>query len=46
VTIEPIQVSRKMRVRELARMLGDSTAQSALVHAEELLGPRRLPSRG
>jgi len=46
VTIEPIQASRKMRVRELARMLGDSTAQSALVHAEELLGPRRLPSRG
>ena len=38
VTIEPIQGSRKARVSELARMLGDSKAKSALAHAEELLG--------
>ena len=38
VTIEPIQLSRKARVSELARMLGDSKAKSALAHAEELLG--------
>ena len=38
VTIEPIQASRKARVSELARMLGDRTAKSALAHAEELLG--------
>ena len=38
VTIEPIQESRKARVTELARMLGDSKAKSALAHAEELLG--------
>jgi DNA repair protein RecN (Recombination protein N) len=38
VTIEPIQASRKARVTELARMLGDSKAKSALAHAEELLG--------
>jgi DNA repair protein RecN (Recombination protein N) len=38
VTIEPIQASRKTRVTELARMLGDSKAKSALAHAEELLG--------
>ncbi|MEO6874007.1 MAG: AAA family ATPase [Opitutaceae bacterium] len=38
VTIEPIQSSRKARVSELARMLGDSKAKSALAHAEELLG--------
>jgi len=38
VTIEPIQASRKARVGELARMLGDSKAKSALAHAEELLG--------
>ncbi|MBS0664353.1 MAG: DNA repair protein RecN [Verrucomicrobia bacterium] len=38
VTIEPIQASRKARVTELARMLGDSKARSALAHAEELLG--------
>jgi DNA repair protein RecN (Recombination protein N) len=37
VTIEPIQASRKVRVTELARMLGDSKAKSALAHAEELL---------
>ena len=37
VTIAPIQASRKARVSELARMLGDSKAKSALAHAEELL---------
>jgi DNA repair protein RecN (Recombination protein N) len=40
VTIEPIQASRKNRVSELARMLGDRNAKSALAHAEELLGAR------
>lgn len=40
VTIEPIQASRKARVSELARMLGDSRAKSALAHAEELLGAK------
>lgn len=38
VTIEPIHAARKARVSELARMLGDRTAKSALAHAEELLG--------
>ncbi len=38
VTIEPIQASRKARVSELARMLGDRNAKSAIAHAEELLG--------
>ncbi|MDF3059433.1 MAG: recN, partial [Rariglobus sp.] len=38
VTIAPIQANRKARVSELARMLGDRTAKSALAHAEELLG--------
>jgi len=38
VTIAPIQASRKARTSELARMLGDRTAKSALAHAEELLG--------
>lgn len=38
VAIQPIQASRKARVTELARMLGDSKAKSALAHAEELLG--------
>jgi DNA repair protein RecN (Recombination protein N) len=38
VTIAPIQANRKARVSELARMLGDRTARSALAHAEELLG--------
>lgn len=38
VTIEPIHDDRKGRVSELARMLGDRTARSALAHAEELLG--------
>ncbi|MEY4939019.1 MAG: hypothetical protein RIQ93_754 [Verrucomicrobiota bacterium] len=37
VSIVPIQASRKTRVSELARMLGDRTAKSALAHAEELL---------
>jgi DNA repair protein RecN (Recombination protein N) len=37
VTIEPIHGSRKTRVGELARMLGDRNAKSALAHAEELL---------
>ncbi|MBW8780531.1 MAG: DNA repair protein RecN [Verrucomicrobia bacterium] len=40
VTISPIQAHRKIRVGELARMLGDRTAKSALAHAEELLGSR------
>jgi DNA repair protein RecN (Recombination protein N) len=40
VTISPIQAHRKVRVGELARMLGDRTAKSALAHAEELLGSR------
>lgn len=38
VTIAPIQASRKARVSELARMLGDRSAKSAVAHAEELLG--------
>ncbi len=38
VSIQPIQATRKARVTELARMLGDSKAKSALAHAEELLG--------
>jgi DNA repair protein RecN (Recombination protein N) len=38
VTIAPIQASRKARTSELARMLGDRNAKSALAHAEELLG--------
>jgi DNA repair protein RecN (Recombination protein N) len=38
VTIAPIQASRKSRVAELARMLGDRSAKSALAHAEQLLG--------
>jgi DNA repair protein RecN (Recombination protein N) len=38
VKIESIHASRKTRVSELARMLGDSKAKSALAHAEELLG--------
>lgn len=37
VAIEPIQANRKIRVSELARMLGDRSAKSALAHAEELL---------
>jgi DNA repair protein RecN (Recombination protein N) len=38
VKIAPIQASQKARVTELARMLGDSKARSALAHAAELLG--------
>lgn len=38
VRIAPLHTSRKARVTELARMLGDSKAKSALAHAEELLG--------
>ena len=38
VSILPIHGSRKSRITELARMLGDSKAKSALAHAEELLG--------
>jgi DNA repair protein RecN (Recombination protein N) len=37
VAIEPIHGNRKVRVGELARMLGDRSAKSALAHAEELL---------
>ncbi len=38
VTISPIQADRRARISELARMLGDRNAKSALAHAEELLG--------
>jgi DNA repair protein RecN (Recombination protein N) len=37
VTIVPIHGDRKVRVAELARMLGDRNAKSALAHAEKLL---------
>jgi DNA repair protein RecN (Recombination protein N) len=37
VAIAPIDGDRKARVSELARMLGDRNAKSALAHAEELL---------
>jgi DNA repair protein RecN (Recombination protein N) len=37
VTIQPIHADRKARVAELARMLGDRNAKSALAHAEKLL---------
>ncbi|HXQ81530.1 MAG TPA: DNA repair protein RecN [Opitutaceae bacterium] len=37
VTIEPIHGDRRARVGELARMLGDRNAKSALAHAEKLL---------
>jgi DNA repair protein RecN (Recombination protein N) len=40
VQITPIQAVRKARVSELARMLGDRNAKSALAHAEQLLGTR------
>ncbi|HTJ77527.1 MAG TPA: AAA family ATPase [Rariglobus sp.] len=40
VTISPIQANRKARVSELARMLGDRNAKSAVAHAEELLGAK------
>jgi len=38
VSIVPIHEKRKARISELARMLGDRSAKSALAHAEELLG--------
>ncbi|HWL15849.1 MAG TPA: DNA repair protein RecN, partial [Opitutus sp.] len=38
VKIDPIQANRKARIGELARMLGDRNAKSAIAHAEELLG--------
>jgi DNA repair protein RecN (Recombination protein N) len=44
VAIVPIQASRKARVSELARMLGDRSAKSALAHAEELLGQGVRPA--
>jgi DNA repair protein RecN (Recombination protein N) len=44
VSISPIQASRKARLSELARMLGDRSAKSALAHAEELLGLRAAKS--
>jgi DNA repair protein RecN (Recombination protein N) len=37
VAIEAVHGDRKARVSELARMLGDRSAKSALAHAEELL---------
>ncbi len=37
VEIEPIHDNRKVRIGELARMLGDRNAMSAMAHAEELL---------
>jgi DNA repair protein RecN (Recombination protein N) len=37
VSIGPIHGHRQARVAELARMLGDRGAKSALAHAEELL---------
>jgi len=40
VTISSIQENRRARVSELARMLGDRNAKSALAHAEELLGKK------
>lgn len=40
VSITPIEANRRGRVSELARMLGDRTAKSALAHAEELLRGR------
>jgi len=37
VSIDPIHENRKVRIGELARMLGDRNAKSAQVHAEKLL---------
>ena len=37
VAIEPIHGNRRARISELARMLGDRNAKSAIAHAEELL---------
>ena len=45
VSIEAIHEERKARVSELARMLGDRSAKSALAHAEELLAERASKSR-
>ncbi len=41
VGIEAIHGDRKARISELARMLGDRNAKSALAHAEELLKSNR-----
>ncbi len=41
VTIRPIHETRKARISELARMLGDRASASALAHAEQLLAPGR-----
>lgn len=41
VRIFPLHEQRKARVSELARMLGDRNAKSALAHAEELLSEGR-----
>jgi DNA repair protein RecN (Recombination protein N) len=38
VAIAPLHGDRQARVGELARMLGDRSARSALAHAEQLLG--------
>jgi DNA repair protein RecN (Recombination protein N) len=38
VAITPLQDDRRARLGELARMLGDRNARSALAHAEQLLG--------
>jgi DNA repair protein RecN (Recombination protein N) len=40
VSITPLHTKRPARVAELARMLGDRSAKSALAHAEELLRGR------
>lgn len=40
VSIHGIHENRRQRLNELARMLGDRTARSALAHAEELLAGR------
>lgn len=40
VAIAAIHAERKARVSELARMLGDRNAKSALAHAAELLGAK------
>jgi DNA repair protein RecN (Recombination protein N) len=45
VSIQAIHEERKARVSELARMLGDRSAKSALAHAEDLLAERPPLSR-
>jgi len=45
VSIQAIHEERKARVSELARMLGDRSAKSALAHAEELLADRSTKGR-